>query len=268
MRGVLAALVLSAVFAASASAAPAWKFDGQSTGRRRNDRRRRVRKRLTIPGLTTKCENFLYKLTIENSGGTGKGSLTELPLYNCTTDSKYCTVKTIGAETLPWPAKLTKVEPSNYIVIEGVKVAILYAGELCALGGHAVKVTGTAGGLLDNVTETATFNAASFTATKTELKALAGRSRMERRLPDRSIRMAQRTGADGLLAPKAKTASAGIIPALAVAALLALGGCGGGSERLNSEHCRKSASKRAGSNGPVGLLSARQQIPVFIPFGR
>jgi phosphatidylethanolamine-binding protein (PEBP) family uncharacterized protein len=41
--------------------------------------------------------------------------------------------------------------------------------------------------------------------------------------------MAQRTGADGLIAPKAKAASAGILPALAVAALLALAGCGGGS---------------------------------------
>ena len=43
---------------------------------------------LTIPGLTTKCENFLYKLTIENGAGTGKGSVTELPLYNCTTNSQ------------------------------------------------------------------------------------------------------------------------------------------------------------------------------------
>ena len=43
---------------------------------------------LTIPGLTTKCENFLYKLKIENEGGTGKGEVTEMPLYNCTTEQQ------------------------------------------------------------------------------------------------------------------------------------------------------------------------------------
>lgn len=176
VRGVFLALALSAVFSASASAAPAWNFAGKALEGKETVLGGAFESGLTLPGLTTKCENFLYKLTIENSAGTGKGSLTELPLYNCTTNSKYCTVKTIGAEALPWPAKLTKVEPSNYIVIEGVKVAILYAGELCALGGTTAKVTGTAGGLLDNVTETATFNAASFTATKTELKALGGKA--------------------------------------------------------------------------------------------
>ena len=51
---------------------------------------------MTVPGLTTKCENFLYKLTIENAAGTGKGSLTEMPLYNCTTNSKACTVAKSG----------------------------------------------------------------------------------------------------------------------------------------------------------------------------
>jgi hypothetical protein len=176
VRGVFLAMALSAVFAASASASPAWNFEGKALEGKETIMGGAFESALTLPGLITKCENFLYKVSIENSAGTGKGSVTEVPLYNCSTNSKYCTVKTIGAEALPWAAHLTKVEPSNYIVIEGVKVAILYAGELCALGGTTAKVTGSAGGLIDNVTETATFNASSFSATKTELKALGGKA--------------------------------------------------------------------------------------------
>lgn len=174
VRGVFLALALSAVFSASASAAPAWNFAGKALEGKETILGAAIDSSMTIPGLTTKCENFLYQLTIQNEAGTGKGEVTELPLYNCSTNSKYCTVKTIGAETLPWAAHLTKVEPSNYIVIEGVKVSILYAGALCALGGTTAKVTGSAGGLVDNATETATFNSSSFKATKTELKALGG----------------------------------------------------------------------------------------------
>jgi|SRR6187402_881735 len=172
LRGLFAALALCAVFAASASASPAWNFEGKELTETEVIMGGAYESSMTIPGLTTKCENFLYKLTIKNEAKVGKGELTEMPLYNCTTSSPVCTVKTIGAETLPWPAKLTKVEPSNYIVVENVKVGIRYAGEECALGGILVKVTGTAGGLIENATETATFNASTLSATKTELKAL------------------------------------------------------------------------------------------------
>jgi hypothetical protein len=173
MRGLLSALLASAVFAASAGASPAWKFEGKELIGAETVVGAALDSKLTVPGLTTKCANFLYKLTAENSAGTGKASLTELPLYNCTTDSpEVCTVKTITPETLPWAAKLMTVTPSNYIFIEGVKVSIVYAGVECALGGLTVKVTGTAGGLIDNTLETATFNAASFTATKAKLIAM------------------------------------------------------------------------------------------------
>lgn len=173
LRGFFAALALSAVFAGGAGAAPAWNFEAKSLEGSEVILGAAYESSMTIPGLTTKCENFLYKLTIKNEAGTGKGELTEMPLYNCTTDSAACTVKTIAAETLPWPAHLTKVEPSNYIVIEKAKVGIVYSGPECSVSGLLVRVTGTAGGLLDNATETATFNEASFKATKTELKALS-----------------------------------------------------------------------------------------------
>jgi hypothetical protein len=176
VRGAFLVLALSAVFSASASASPAWNFAGKALEGKETIMGGAFESSLTLPGLVTKCENFLYKLTIENSVGTGKGEVTEVPLYNCGTNSKYCTVKTIGAEALPYPSHLTKVETTNYMVIEGVKVAILYAGSLCALGGTTARVTGTAGGSLNNETETATFNAASFAATKTELRALGGKA--------------------------------------------------------------------------------------------
>lgn len=170
----LAALaVLCAMFATSASAAPAWKFEGKSLEGNEVVLGGAIESSMTIPGLTTKCEDFLYKLTVENSAGTGKGSLTELPLYNCTTNSKACKVGTIGAEKLPWSSKLTTVGTTPYIIIEGVKVAIYYEGEECVLGETLVTVTGSAGGSIDNTKETATFNSSTLSASKTELKALS-----------------------------------------------------------------------------------------------
>ena len=170
----LAALaVLCAMFATSASAAPAWKFEGKSLEGTEAVLGGAIESSMTIPGLTTKCENFLYKLTIENASGTGKGSLTEMPLYNCTTNSKACKVGTIGAQNLPWPTKLTTVSTTPYIIIEGVKVNIYYEGEECVLGETLVPVTGSAGGSIDNSKETATFNSSTLSASKTELKALS-----------------------------------------------------------------------------------------------
>ena len=169
----LAALaVLCAMFATSASAAPAWKFEGKSLEGTETVLGGAIESSMTIPGLTTKCENFLYKLTVENSAGTGKGSVTEVPLYNCTTNSKACIVEKIGAEKLPWASKLTTVSTTPYIIIEGVKVAILYEGEECVLGETLVTVTGSAGGSIDNSKETATFNSSTLSASGTELKAL------------------------------------------------------------------------------------------------
>lgn len=172
----LAALaVLCAMFATTASAAPAWKFETKSLEGSEVVVGGALDSLLTIPGLTTKCENFLYKLTIKNEAGTGAGEVTELPLYNCTTNSPVCTVGKIGAEKLPWKSKLTTVSTTPYIIIEGVRVGIVYAGEECALGETLVPVTGSAGGSIDNAKETATFNATTMSATKTELKALSGK---------------------------------------------------------------------------------------------
>jgi hypothetical protein len=174
LGAVLAALVLlCALLATTASAAPAWKFEGKALEGKETILGGAISSSMTIPGMTTTCENFLYKLSIKNEGGSGKGEVTELPLYNCTTNAEACTVSSIGAEKLPWQSHVATVSTSNYVIIEGVKVGIVYGGEECALEGVLVSVTGSAGGVVDNVSETATFNASTLSATKTELKALS-----------------------------------------------------------------------------------------------
>lgn len=171
-RGALAALVICAVFAGSAGAAPVWKFEGKELSGSETILGGAEDSFLTVPGLTTDCENFLYKVSISNSEGTGKGSVNELPLYDCGTNSEACTVESIAAEKLPWTSKLTTVSSTPYIVIEGVQVGILYGGEECALYEVLAKVTGSAGGQIDNTSESATFNASTFKATATKLSAL------------------------------------------------------------------------------------------------
>jgi phosphatidylethanolamine-binding protein (PEBP) family uncharacterized protein len=67
--------------------------------------------------------------------------------------------------------------------------------------------------------------------------------------------VAQRTGAERFLAPTAKTASAGVLPALAVAALL-LSGCGGGSSEEASEAPTDSTSATASATKSASGESA------------
>lgn len=159
----------SASMAAAASAAPVWKFNGTELTTNETVVGAAISSKLTIPGATTECEHFLYNMKIKNSLGTGKGEITELPLYECKA-SGACTVESIAAEKLPWPTHLTTVSGKDYLIVEGVKVGIKYAGELCALSGTLTIVKGTAGGLIENSAQTATFNKATFEATGTSLK--------------------------------------------------------------------------------------------------
>jgi hypothetical protein len=172
---LVALALLGALFATTASATPAWKFEGKSLEGSETILGGAIESSMTIPGLTTKCENFLYKIKIKNEGGTGKGEVTELPLYNCTTNTKNCVVTAIAAQKLPWPSHLATFSSSNYVVIEGVNVSIEYGNEACVFYETLVTVTGSAGGIVNNETETATFNATTLSASKTELKALGNK---------------------------------------------------------------------------------------------
>ena len=171
LGGLLAALMLSAVFAGSAMASPAWKFNGEELKTTETILGGAEKSGLSAWGMTTTCNNFLYRVEIWNKEGKGKGNITELPLFNCYTNST-CTVEAIEAEEFPWPAELTTVSSSNYLVVKNVNVWILYGGWFCPLWGVWAHVTGSAGGLISNATESATFSPSSFSATKTELRAL------------------------------------------------------------------------------------------------
>jgi hypothetical protein len=171
LGGLLAALMTCAVFAGSAMAGPAWKFNGEELKGTETILGGAEKSGLSMWGITTTCSNFLYEVDIWNTEGTGKGNVTSLPLYDCYTNTT-CTVAAIEAESFPWPANLTSSGGSNYLVVKGVDVWVLYGGWFCPLWGTWVNVTGSAGGLVDNSTETATFSSSSFKATGTKLEAL------------------------------------------------------------------------------------------------
>ena len=170
LGGLLATMMLSAAFAGSAFAAPQWKFNGTALTGEEVIVGGAEKSGLTITGMTTTCANFLYEIKIKNSGGTGTGSVTDLPLFECTTDT-VCTVEETEPWGFPWTANLKEISGKNYIKIEGVHVVIVYGNPICALYETEVEVTGTAGGLIDNATESATFDEASFKATSTKLSA-------------------------------------------------------------------------------------------------
>lgn len=106
------------------------------------------------------------------------GKVTGVPLSNCYTNSKYCPVEWAQASSTPWPVRLTTVAGLDYLVIEAIKIAFMYGGAECALGETEVIVTGSAGGVVNDVTHTVTFSASTFTATATQLKALSSKIEM------------------------------------------------------------------------------------------
>jgi hypothetical protein len=170
--GVVLALVVvalaSTTMAAAASAAPAWKFNGTELTGSETIVGAAISSKLTIPGASTECTHFLYNMKISNSGGTGKGEITELPLFECKASGE-CTVESITAEKLPWPTHIETVAGKEYLVVEKVRVGIQYAGSKCALAGSLTVVKGSAGGLIENNEQTATFDKATFEATGTSL---------------------------------------------------------------------------------------------------
>jgi hypothetical protein len=170
--GAIAGLLTGMAFASSASAG--WRFNGKSLEGTETIVGTAAESSLTIPGLTTTCKEVAYKMKIFNSSGIGRGEITEISFGGCSTDSAVCVVSEIGAEKLPWPLHLAAVGGSGYVVIEGVKVTILYGEEECPLFETAMTVTGSAAGLFENATSTIRFDPSTFEATKTELKALGG----------------------------------------------------------------------------------------------
>ena len=76
----------------------------------------------------------------------------------------------------------------------------LWRRSVCA-GGNPVTVTGSAGGIDRQRDRNGDVQRDHLSATGTEAESARPENRMERRLPDRSVPMAQRTGANGFLTP-------------------------------------------------------------------
>ena len=108
-KGILllvAVMALTLGAAATASASPAWKFNGSELSSSETLVGAATSSSMTIPGVTTECKHFLYNMKISDSGGKGKGEITELPLFECTTKTAGCTVASIEAKKLPWPGSM------------------------------------------------------------------------------------------------------------------------------------------------------------------
>jgi len=168
-------MLAATVTASVASASPEWHFNGTllSYGTQETVTAEATAASLTVPGLTTTCEPFVFELKVENLlGGPGVGEVTGVPLTSCHTNSAFCTVETAAAEDLPWPVHLTTIGGEHYFVIEGIKISFLYGGELCALGETVVTIKGSAGGLVNDSTHTVTFNSTTMATVGAQLKAL------------------------------------------------------------------------------------------------
>jgi hypothetical protein len=168
----VACLLWTASFATGAEASPAWFFNGAPLEGSETTLNHAGESSLAIPGLATTCEPFVFQATISNTAGTGKASITKVPLSNCFTSVEQCTVGTIKAEKLPWSSHLATIGGNDYLIVEGVRIDVVYEGAECVLGETLVTFTGSAGGLIDNATESVTFSASSFLVTKTAMKAL------------------------------------------------------------------------------------------------
>jgi hypothetical protein len=172
MLAAVAALILSAALATAASAAPTWTFNGAElkTGEKETLVGAAISSSLTIPGVTTVCNHFLYNMKVQDASGKGTGEITELPLYECTTNTKSCAVESIQAKKLPWPTHLETIGGKDFLIVEKVEVEVAYSGALCAFSEVPVIVKGSAGGVINNTAQTATFNKTTLEESKTSLK--------------------------------------------------------------------------------------------------
>src|SRR6202020_2093180 len=107
----VAVLIVSATAAATASASPAWKFNGTELTGKETIVGAAISSKLTIPGVTTECTHFLYNMKISNNAEKkGTGEITELPLFECATQTKTCSGGSSDAEIRRGPTPLARRE--------------------------------------------------------------------------------------------------------------------------------------------------------------
>lgn len=160
LPSLLAALLAAAVAASAAQASPEWHFNGTLLTYQSQETvtAEATKASLTLAGITTTCEPFIFELKVKNLlGGPGVGDVTGLPLTNCHTNG-VCTVEAVTAENLPWPVHLTTIGGEHYFVIEGIEILFVYGNPFCALYETEVLIDGTAAGLIDDTAHTVAFS--------------------------------------------------------------------------------------------------------------
>jgi len=169
------AVLLSATWASGASAAPAWKFGGVELSEPEAIAGGSTNSALSIPGITTSCKRFPYDMTVFNEASTARGEITEAAPDECSTNTT-CEIESLTAEGFPWKLHgvTLKVESKlvNYVVIEGIRISVLYVGDECALDEILVTYTGSAAGKYDSTTGTFTLSAVNSNAAGAQMKAL------------------------------------------------------------------------------------------------
>jgi hypothetical protein len=170
IAAIVVVVALSAAAGATASVAAVWKFEGKELKTTETVNGVAEESSLTIPGTTLTCEFIRLKMTIKNTGGSGEAEITALALEKCRSSTTTCTVESIAAGELPWPAHLATVAGADYLVIEKMEISVLLGGPLCAFAEAPIEIKGSAGGEISNVSHTITFDKSTFTATGTSLK--------------------------------------------------------------------------------------------------
>lgn len=169
------ALSAAATWASGASAAPVWKFGVAELKEPESIGGGSGKSSLTIPGIGMTCNRFPYEMTVFNEASVAEGEITEAAADECATNTT-CDIESLSVEGLPWKLRGATVEVekklANYIIVEGVKITVVYVGDLCALDEIPVTYAGSAGAKYDSASGTFTLSAANSKATGAQMKAL------------------------------------------------------------------------------------------------
>jgi hypothetical protein len=171
IRCILMLAVLCLFCAASAAANPTWQFNGTPLVGSEKVVGDAVLASYEFAGLTTTCKKMHYAMTIFNSAGTGQLELKSLSLTKCVADEEFCFVESSEAEALPWTGHLSTIGGSDYLILKGVKLGLLYGDQNCVIGEFPFAITGSAGALFEDPTESFSFDASTFSTTGTKLVA-------------------------------------------------------------------------------------------------
>lgn len=167
----LAVALLGTAGAPGADAALVSKFNANPLTGTEKIIAKAVDEQFVIPGATIECAHATMVLGVTNRTSFTDAEVEEFLNEGCATGAgSKCHVERFQAKKLPWPAHVVTTIGKDYLVLEDMHIEVRYSGSECALAGEIVTIKGSAGGLIENSTETITFDKATESATGTALK--------------------------------------------------------------------------------------------------